>query len=84
MTKVEVDIINPKADRLLRDLADMNLISIRDISVKPVSKPSKKAKGKALVKVNAGFLKYLSSWPVMTDKEAKEIEEKRKHLNKWK
>ena len=84
MTKVEVDIINPKADRLLRDLADMDLISIRDISTRPVSKSYKKPKAKSGAKADAGFLKYLSSWPIMTHKEMSGIEEKRKHLNKWK
>ncbi len=84
MTKVEVDILNPKADRLLRDLADMDLISIKDISDRPTTTPIKKAKGKSDSKNNEGFLEYLSSWPVMSDKEMKAIEEKRKHLNKWK
>ena len=29
MVTYQVDILNPKADRLLKDLADMNLISIK-------------------------------------------------------
>jgi hypothetical protein len=44
MTKVEVNIINPKADRLLHDLADMNLISIKDIFTKKVSKLVRKSR----------------------------------------
>lgn len=30
MNTIEIDIINPKAVRLLEDLADLNLISIRE------------------------------------------------------
>lgn len=30
MTTMQVDILNPKAVRLLKDLADLNLISIKD------------------------------------------------------
>ena len=32
MNTVQVDILNPKAGKLLQDLADMNLISITDIA----------------------------------------------------
>ncbi|HEY6975692.1 MAG TPA: hypothetical protein VH396_05360 [Chitinophagaceae bacterium] len=32
MNTVQVDILNPKAGKLLQDLADMNLISIKDIA----------------------------------------------------
>ncbi len=32
MNTVEVDILDPKAGKLLKDLADMNLIAIRDAS----------------------------------------------------
>jgi hypothetical protein len=31
MTTVQIDILNPKAEKLLKDLADLNLISIRDL-----------------------------------------------------
>jgi len=31
MTTVQVDILNPKAGKLLQDLADLNLISIKDL-----------------------------------------------------
>lgn len=31
MNTVQVDILNPKAGKLLQDLADMNLISIKDL-----------------------------------------------------
>lgn len=32
MTTYQVDILNPKADRLLQDLADLNLITIKQVS----------------------------------------------------
>jgi hypothetical protein len=32
MNTLRIDILNPKAARLLKDLADMNLIAIRDSS----------------------------------------------------
>jgi hypothetical protein len=32
MNTVQVDILNPKAEKLLQDLADMNLISIKDVA----------------------------------------------------
>ena len=84
MYKIEVNIINPKADRLLRDMADMNLISIKDIGVKSLSKPQKKHKGEPTTVADKEFLNYLKSWPIMSAKELKHIEEKRKHLNEWK
>lgn len=31
MNTVQVDILNPKAEKLLQNLADMNLISIKDV-----------------------------------------------------
>jgi hypothetical protein len=47
MNTVQVDIINPKAGKLLQDLADMNLISIKDTAndsfLKVVMQPRKKA-----------------------------------------
>jgi len=30
METLRIDILNPKAERIIRDLADLNLISIRD------------------------------------------------------
>jgi len=48
MTTWQVDILNPKAKKLLKDLADMDLISIRnpadDGFLKIVNKLRKKAK----------------------------------------
>lgn len=32
MNTMQVDILNPKAGKLLQDLADMNLISIKDVA----------------------------------------------------
>ncbi len=47
MTTVQVDILNPKAGKLLQDLADLNLISIKesgdDSFLKVVMKLRKKA-----------------------------------------
>lgn len=31
MASLQIDIINPKASQLLKDLADLNLISIREV-----------------------------------------------------
>ncbi len=48
MNTVQVDILNPKAGKLLQDLADMNLISIKDVAndnfLKVVIQLRKKAK----------------------------------------
>ena len=48
---LQIDILNPKATRLLKDLADLNLISIRDQQsnefMKVVAKLRKKASGQA-------------------------------------
>ena len=47
MSTLQIDILNPKAEKLLRDLADKKLISIRDISndgfLKIINKLRKKA-----------------------------------------
>ncbi len=34
MASLQVDILNPKAGKILKDLADLNLISIREIDKK--------------------------------------------------
>jgi trehalose-6-phosphate synthase len=34
MASLQVDILNPKAGKILKDLADLNLISIREIEKK--------------------------------------------------
>ena len=48
MNTVQVDILNPKAGKLLQDLADMKLISIKDVAndsfLKVVKQLRKKAK----------------------------------------
>lgn len=48
MNTIQVDILNPKAEKLLQDLADMNLISIKDAAndgfLKIVMQLRKKAK----------------------------------------
>jgi secreted protein with Ig-like and vWFA domain len=47
MTTVQIDILNPKAEKLLQDLADLDLISIKDLEednfLKIVRKLRKKA-----------------------------------------
>ena len=47
MTTIQVDILNPKANKLLKNLADMNLISIRDSSNDGFLKLLKKLRTKA-------------------------------------
>lgn len=47
MNTMRVDIINPKALRLLRDLADMNLIVIKDNSKNGFASVLKKLRSKA-------------------------------------
>lgn len=47
MNTMRIDIINPKAAKLLRDLEDMNLISIQDSSKKGFADVLKKLRSKA-------------------------------------
>lgn len=47
MTTVTIDILNPKAKKLLKNLADLELISIRESSEKGFSKVLKKLRSKA-------------------------------------
>ena len=47
MTTMRVDILNPKAARLLKDLADMNLIAIKDTSTNGFASVLKKLRSKA-------------------------------------
>lgn len=52
-TSIQVDILNPKAGKLLKDLAELNLISIREIKeddsfLKVVKKLRSKSKDKRL------------------------------------
>ncbi len=48
MTSIRVDILNPKAEKILKELADLNLIAIRNLKsddfLKIVNKIRKKAK----------------------------------------
>jgi hypothetical protein len=44
---MRVDILNPKAAKLLRDLADMNLIAIQDISTPGFASVLKKLRSQA-------------------------------------
>ena len=47
MTTMRVDILNPKAARLLKDLADLNLIAIKDTSKNGFASILKKLRSKA-------------------------------------
>lgn len=47
MNTVRVDILNPKAAKLLRDLADLNLIAIKDTSKNGFATVLKKLRSKA-------------------------------------
>lgn len=47
MSTLQIDILNPKAEKLLRDLADKKLISIKDISNDGFLKIIKKLRKKA-------------------------------------
>lgn len=47
MTTMRIDILNPKAAKLLKDLADMNLIAIQDTSKNGFVSVLKKLRSKA-------------------------------------
>ncbi len=47
MNTIRVDILNPKAARLLKDLADLNLIAIKDNSKNGFATMLKKLRSKA-------------------------------------
>lgn len=47
MNTMRVDILNPKAAKLLKDLADMNLIAIQDTSKNGFATVLKKLRSKA-------------------------------------
>ena len=47
MNTMRIDILNPKAARLLRDLADLNLIAIQDTSKNGFASVLKKLRSKA-------------------------------------
>ncbi len=47
MDTLQIDILNPKAVRLLKDLADLNLISIRPSSENDFTKLVKKIRNRA-------------------------------------
>lgn len=47
MNSMRIDIIDPKASKLLRDLADMNLIAIKDLSKNGFSDVLKRLRSKA-------------------------------------
>jgi hypothetical protein len=47
MNTFEVDILNPKATKLLKNLADMNLIAIRDTSKTGFASVLKKLRSKS-------------------------------------
>lgn len=47
MNKMKIEILNPKAVKLLKDLADMNLIAIQDTSKNGFADVLKKLRSKA-------------------------------------
>jgi hypothetical protein len=47
MDTMRIDILNPKATKLLKDLADLNLIAIQDTSKNGFSSVLKKLRSKA-------------------------------------
>jgi hypothetical protein len=47
MNTIRVDILNPKAARLLKDLADLNLIAIKDTSKNGFATVLKKLRSKS-------------------------------------
>lgn len=47
MLTYQVDILNPKADRLLKDLADMNLIAIKQTNADPFMQVIERLRAKA-------------------------------------
>jgi len=47
MNIMRIDILNPKAERLLKDLADLNLIAIQDTSKNGFASVLKKLRSKA-------------------------------------
>lgn len=47
MNTMRIDILNPKAERLLKDLADLNLIAIQDTSKNGFTSVLKKLRSKA-------------------------------------
>lgn len=47
MNTMRIDILNPKATRLLKDLADLNLIAIQDTSKNGFAAVLKKLRSKA-------------------------------------
>jgi hypothetical protein len=47
MNTMRIDILNPKATRLLKDLADLNLIAIQDTSKNGFASVLKKLRAKA-------------------------------------
>jgi hypothetical protein len=42
METIRIDIVNPKAKRIIKELADLNLIAIRDKDKKEILKKLKK------------------------------------------
>jgi hypothetical protein len=47
MTTMRINILNPKATKLLKDLADLNLIAIQDFSTNGFAAVLKKLRSKA-------------------------------------
>ena len=63
---MRVDILNPKAARLLKDLANLNLIVIKDTSKNGFTSVLKKLRSKRLQESSAGFALSPRIWTEMT------------------
>ena len=62
MTSIQVDILNPKAEKILKQLADLNLIAI------------KKTKGDNFLKVVNKIRKKAKANPISLEEITKEVE----------
>jgi len=60
METIQVDILNPKARKLLKDLAELNLISIREPSQDGLLKIVNKIRAKALKDPNPPTLEEIT------------------------
>ncbi|TAE34325.1 MAG: hypothetical protein EAZ91_00590 [Cytophagales bacterium] len=76
MTTYQVNVLNPKADKLLHDLVDLQLISI-------VRVPSNKSVKKSSLPKNKRLTQLLISGPELTDEQLNTIQETRKAINQW-
>ena len=62
MTSIRVDILNPKAEKILKELADLNLIAIRNV------------KGDNFLKIVNKIRKKVKASPISLQEITKEVE----------